>query len=47
MTVGILLPERVFQHWSDGGWTLEPGEFTLSAGSSAARLPLTGRVSLK
>jgi beta-glucosidase len=40
--VGILLPARVFQHWSDGGWVLEPGAFTLSVGPSSASLPLTG-----
>ena len=40
--VGILIPERVFQHWSDAGWTLEPGAFTLSAGPSSTSLPLTG-----
>jgi beta-glucosidase len=40
--VGILLPERVFQHWSDEGWTLEPGSFVLAAGPSSASLPLTG-----
>ncbi len=27
VNVGILLPERVFQHWADGGWTLEAGTF--------------------
>jgi beta-glucosidase len=40
--VGILLPERVFQHWSDAGWVIEPGPFTFSAGPSSASLPLTG-----
>jgi len=47
VTVGILLPERVFQHWADGGWTLEAGTFTLAAGSSSASLPLTAAVTLK
>ena len=47
VTVGILIPERVFQHWSGGGWTLEAGTFTLSAGSSSASLPLTASVTLK
>ena len=47
VTVGILLPERVFQHWADGGWTLEAGTFALAAGSSSASLPLTGGVTLK
>ncbi len=40
--VGILIPERVFQHWSDAGWALEPGSFVLAAGPSSASLPLTG-----
>ncbi len=47
VTVDILIPERAFQHWSDGAWTLEPGTFTLSAGSSSASLPLTSTVTLK
>jgi beta-glucosidase len=45
--VGIGIPERVFQHWSDGGWTLEPGTFALAAGPSSASLPLAGRVELR
>ena len=47
VNVGILIPERVLAHWSDGGWTLEAGTFTLSAGSSSASLPLTASVILK
>ncbi len=47
VTVGILLPERAFQHWADGGWTLEAGAFGLAAGSSSASLPLTASVTLK
>jgi beta-glucosidase len=47
VTVGILIPERAFQHWSDGAWTLEPGTFTLSAGPSSATLPLTSTLTLK
>jgi beta-glucosidase len=47
VNVGILIPERAFEHWSDGGWTLEAGTFTLSAGSSSASLPLSGTVTLK
>jgi beta-glucosidase len=47
VTVGVLLPERAFQHWADGGWTLEAGTFALAAGSSSASLPLTGGVTLK
>jgi beta-glucosidase len=44
VNVGILIPERAFQHWADKGWTLEPGTFTLSAGPSSASLPLAGQV---
>jgi len=47
VNVGILLPERAFQHWADGGWTLEAGTFGLAAGSSSASLPLTASVTLK
>jgi beta-glucosidase len=47
VNVGILVPERAFQHWSDGGWTLEAGTFTLSAGPSSASLPLTASATLK
>ena len=47
VSVGILLPERVFQHWSDDGWVLEAGTFGLTAGSSSASLPLTASVTLK
>ena len=47
VNVGILVPERAFQHWSDGGWTLETGTFTLSAGPSSASLPLTASLTLK
>ncbi len=41
VTVGILIPERAFQHWAGGAWATEPGPFTLSAGPSSASLPLT------
>ena len=47
VNVGILLPERAFQHWADDGWTLEAGTFGLAAGSSSASLPLTASVTLK
>ncbi len=46
VTVGILIPERAFQHWTGDGWFTEPGSFVLSAGSSSASLPLTIRVDL-
>ena len=44
VTVGILIPERAFQHWADGAWATEPGPFTLSAGPSSASLPLTAQL---
>ncbi len=46
VTVGILIPERAFQHWTGDGWSTEPASFVLSAGSSSASLPLTTRVEL-
>jgi beta-glucosidase len=46
VNVGILIPGRAFEHWSGGGWTLEAGTYTLSAGPSSASLPLTGTVTL-
>jgi beta-glucosidase len=47
VNVGILIAERAFQHWADGGWTLEAGTFGLAAGSSSASLSLTAGVTLK
>ncbi|MCP2297518.1 beta-glucosidase [Nocardia amikacinitolerans] len=38
--VRITLPRRAFEHW-DGGWRIEPGEFTVSAGTSVVELPLS------
>jgi len=46
VTVGILIPERAFQHWTEQGWSTEPGPFVLAAGPSSASLPLTARVDL-
>jgi len=46
VTVGILIPERAFQHWAGQGWSTEPGSFVLAAGPSSASLPLTARVDL-
>ena len=46
VTVGILIPERAFQHWTEQGWSTEPGSFVLAAGPSSASLPLTARVEL-
>ena len=36
----VPIAARRFMHW-DGGWQLEPGEFTLLVGSSVSDLPLT------
>jgi beta-glucosidase len=47
VTVGILVPERAFQHWTDQGWSTEPGSFVLAAGPSSASLPLTIQVDLR
>jgi beta-glucosidase len=44
--LGILVPERAFQHWTGQGWAIEPGSFVLSAGPSSASLPLTAHVDL-
>jgi beta-glucosidase len=46
VTVGILIPERAFQHWTGQGWATEPGSFVLAAGPSSASLPLAARVEL-
>jgi beta-glucosidase len=46
VTVGILIPERAFQHWTGQGWSTEPGSFVLAAGPSSASLPLTAPVEL-
>ena len=46
VTVGILIPERAFQHWAGQDWATEPGSFVLAAGPSSASLPLTARVEL-
>jgi beta-glucosidase len=47
VTVGVLIPERAFQHWAGQGWSTEPGSFVLAAGPSSASLPLTARVELR
>jgi beta-glucosidase len=40
VTVQVRLPRRVFEHWGEGGWVLEPGRFELLAGRSSVDLPL-------
>jgi beta-glucosidase len=44
--VDVRLAPRALQHWSDDGWTTEPGTFTLHAGRSLADLRLTANVDL-
>jgi beta-glucosidase len=44
VTVRIVVRGRAFQHWSGTAWETEPGEFTLAAGPSSVRLPLTASV---
>jgi beta-glucosidase len=46
VTVGVLIPERAFQHWTPQAWTTEPGAYTLTAGPSSTALPLTSRIEL-
>jgi beta-glucosidase len=46
VTVGILIPERAFQHWTGAGWSTEPGTYVLAAGPSSASLPLTATIEL-
>jgi beta-glucosidase len=46
VTVGILIPERAFQHWTGAGWSTEPGTYVLAAGPSSASLPLTTTIEL-
>jgi beta-glucosidase len=45
VTVTVPIARRALEHW-DGGWQLEPGTFTLAAGSSLAVLPLTAQFAL-
>jgi beta-glucosidase len=47
VNIGILLPERAFQHWSEKGWAIEAGTFALAAGSSSAALALSGSVTME
>lgn len=40
VTAEITVRPRAWQHWTDAGWQVEPGTFTVSAGSSVVDLPL-------
>jgi beta-glucosidase len=44
--VRFVLGPRAFQFWGDGDWVLEPGEFTLSCGSSSRDIRATATVTL-
>ncbi|MEC3957564.1 glycoside hydrolase family 3 C-terminal domain-containing protein [Nocardia sp. CDC153] len=44
VTATIELPKRSFQHWTDAGWAIEPGSFTLHVGTSVTALPLTADI---
>ncbi|MGQ2914296.1 beta-glucosidase [Microbacterium aurantiacum] len=41
VTARIPLPSRRFAHWTDAGWAVEPGAFTLRIGASVADAALT------
>jgi beta-glucosidase len=45
-TATVEVPSRLLATWS-GGWTYEPGRFTLRAGTTAAALPLSADVELE
>ncbi len=45
-TVEVPVSARDLAHW-DGAWAYEAGDFTISAGSTAADLPLTGTLTLE
>ncbi|MBB5917318.1 beta-glucosidase [Nocardia transvalensis] len=42
--VEITLPQRAFEHWTQDGWAVEPGAFTLQVGTSVIALPLETEV---
>lgn len=46
VTAYVRIPARALRHWSPqaGGWTAEPGRFTVPAGRSAGDLPLRGAI---
>ncbi|MEU8900532.1 glycoside hydrolase family 3 C-terminal domain-containing protein [Nocardia sp. NPDC048505] len=43
-TVTLELPARAFEHWTETGWAVEPGAFTLHVGTSVTELPLTADI---
>ena len=40
VVASVPVAARRFAHWADGGWQVEPGEYTLLAGSSVADTPV-------
>jgi beta-glucosidase len=46
LTVRVPIGARAFEHW-DGGWTVEPGRFTLAAGPSSAAQPVGTNVEVR
>lgn len=44
----VVLAPRAFEHWDEAAqrWAVEPGEFTVRVGGSAADLPLTAAVTV-
>ncbi|MGX1804271.1 beta-glucosidase [Nocardia sp. NPDC055321] len=44
VTATVDVPARAFEHWTDSGWTVEPGAFTLHLGTSVDDLPLTAEI---
>ena len=40
VVASVPVAARRFAHWADGGWQVEPGEYTLLAGGSVADLSL-------
>ncbi|MEU0538898.1 glycoside hydrolase family 3 C-terminal domain-containing protein [Nocardia sp. NPDC005978] len=43
-TATIELPARAFENWTETGWSVEPGTFTLHIGTSVDDLPLTADI---
>ncbi|MGZ8647329.1 MAG: beta-glucosidase [Solirubrobacteraceae bacterium] len=46
LTVRVPVRARALEHW-DGGWTVEPGRFTLAAGPSSAAQPVATDVGVR
>ena len=44
VTARVVLPQRAFEHWSDGAWAREPGTFTVEIGRSAGDIVLRGPI---